>query len=273
MLRPRLRVTGADLNRIGFLTGKYKSDNPTVEFLLNLKDDLSAIETALPKWEAELGLPIRMIVVDPFLNHLGSVNPNKEGEVRPLLAELAAFLRRTGLALLGIRHLNKSQDKAILYRAGGSIAFTGAARAEYLVGKDPDNPERRIFAHLKGNLAVEPVGLAYKITGSEPDAAVSILTWLGTTETSACDVINPPQDSVSGGGPQKVKAKTMLLGLLGDGRDVPVSEVKAKAEELGIGRNSLYSAARDIGASKHPSAFRKGWVWSLTEDVHEEARS
>ena len=65
--------------------------------------------------------------------------------------------------MIGIRHMNKAQEKALIYRGGGSIAFTGAARAEYIIGKDPEDEEekRRVFARIKGNLSVEPAALAF----------------------------------------------------------------------------------------------------------------
>ncbi len=163
VLVPRLRVAGADLGRVCIITGTIQPDRPEVELLTNLKDDLSVIESALPEWEKETGLPCRLLVVDPIMNHLGGVNPNKEGDVRPLMAEIAAFLQRTGIAMLGIRHLNKDESKSLMYRGGGSMAFTGAARAEFLVGADREDPGRVVLDRIKGNLSRKPDPLAYRI--------------------------------------------------------------------------------------------------------------
>lgn len=261
VLRPRLRIAGADLARIGFLTGKAKPEVPEVEFLINLHEDLAAIEAALPEWEERLGLPIRLLIVDPFLNHLGV--PGREEEVRPLLARLAAFLRRTQLAAIGIRHLNKTAEKALLYRPGGLMAFTGAGRAEYIVGKDPHDETRRIFASIKSSLAVEQGSLAYQIVGSDEDSAISMIRWLGPTTTTAEEVVAADNEKNTS---QRKKAETMLLELLGEGRDLPTADVLKRAAEEGIGRDSVYSASRALGVTKKPSAFGKGWVWSLTVD-------
>jgi len=258
VLLPRLRVAGADLSRIGFLTGKTKPEQPEVEFLLTLHEDLADIEATLPEWTEKLGT-IRMLIVDPFLNHLGV--PGREEEVRPLLAKIAAFLRRTQIAAIGIRHLNKTAEKALLYRPGGLIAFTGAARAEYIVGKDPDEPSQRVFASLKNSLAVESGSLGFRITSSELDPTISILEWLGPTAKTAADCLDPEAGKDTS---QIGRAEKMLLELLGDGQEASKDEVFERAESLGIGRNSVYAASKKLGVAKRPGAFHGGWKWSLT---------
>jgi hypothetical protein len=262
--RPRLRIAGAELSRIGFLTGKLKPEHPTVEFLLNLKDDLRMIEESLPAWEKELGLPIRLLVVDPFMNHLGGVDPNKEGEARPLLAEIASFLARTALPMIAIRHMNKAEEKALLYRAGGSIAFTGSARAQYLIGEDPDNPARRIFARIKGNLSVEPESLAFEILPSTADPDIPTVHWLGPSAKRAVDVIGRKDDH---GGPQKDRATSMLMEILGEGQDVPAVTIFEKAKGIGIGEHTVRAAGKKLGVKMRPGSFGGGWVWTLAEDV------
>jgi len=267
VLRPRLRVAGADLARIGFLTGKEKADQPGVEFLLTLKEDLAALEAALPKWTEQLGLPIRMLVVDPFLNHLGDIDPNREGQLRPLLADVAAFTRRTALALIGIRHLNKAQEKSLLYRPGGNIAFTGAARAEYLVGTDPKDPARRVVARIKGNLSLEPVALAFSIVAGQDDPDISRIEWHGPTNTRPEDMVGPPPERKPALGSQGARAEEMLLELLGEGQAVPAEKIFERAAEEEIGEKSVRAAARRLGVRKKPSGFGAGWIWCLTEDA------
>jgi hypothetical protein len=79
------------------------------------------------------------------------------------------------VAVLAVTHLRKKEGAAI-YRAMGSLAFVAAARAAWLVAKDPKQPQRRLFMPLKNNLAADTSGLAFKI---ESDATTSqpIIHW------------------------------------------------------------------------------------------------
>ena len=69
---------------------------------------------------------------------------------------LALVAARTGACIVIVRHLNKMSGPAALYRGGGSIGIIGAARMGLLVGRDPDNPEQRVLAFTKSNLARAP---------------------------------------------------------------------------------------------------------------------
>jgi len=51
------------------------------------------------------------------------------------------LLSATRCAILVVAHLNKAMGANPLYRVGGSIGLTGAARSVMLFGRDPHDPE------------------------------------------------------------------------------------------------------------------------------------
>src|SRR5690606_9126671 len=76
-----------------------------------------------------------------------------------------------------------------LYRGGGSIGIIGAARAGLLAARDPDDPDRRILAITKSNLAAPVPALRWRIVtaGSAPT-----VEWLGATEHTAASLMAEP---------------------------------------------------------------------------------
>jgi hypothetical protein len=62
-----------------------------------------------------------------------------------------------------IRHPNKAQGNNPLYRGGGSIGIIGAARMAFVVGKDPQDENRRVLASTKNNLAKSPQSLMFTL--------------------------------------------------------------------------------------------------------------
>lgn len=84
------------------------------------------------------------------------------------------------MALLMVRHMNKSGDGKALYRGGGSIAFTGLARILMLMTEHPDDAgggDKRIaLAVSKINLVKTPPTLGLTIRPSDnPDMPPRVL--------------------------------------------------------------------------------------------------
>ena len=52
----------------------------------------------------------------------------KDAEIRGLLTPLAALAERHRVAIIGVLHLTKAQQRQILHRVQGSTAFTAQAR-------------------------------------------------------------------------------------------------------------------------------------------------
>ena len=109
--------------------------------------------------------------MDPVSAYLGTrINSYKDTEVRAVLAPVAALAEEIGAAVVGVMHLNKDQQKAAIYRTGGSIGFVGAARSVLAVAKDPDDADHRLLTPVKCNLAASPPTLGFRL----PDGVV---TW------------------------------------------------------------------------------------------------
>jgi hypothetical protein len=162
---PRLIAAGADLGRVFIMTGVRSPDGH--DDGVSLPADLDAIERAIVAYDAAL------VIIDPLMAYLGAeTNSNRDQDVRRALAPLAAMLERTGAACALVRHLNKMQGGSALYRGGGSIGISGAARVVLLVAKDPDDELASVMAPQKCNLGPLPPALRFRLAGStDTDAA------------------------------------------------------------------------------------------------------
>jgi hypothetical protein len=186
-VRPRLEALGADASRIVAIpaipgqhvdaTISYSlsardphNSKPLRDRAFELRRDLARLDQLLR------AMPdCRLVIVDPISAYLGDINEQSNGEVRGLMLPLAALAQQHSVAVLAVTHLRKKEGAAI-YRAMGSLAFVAAARAAWLVAKDPKQPQRRLFLPIKNNLAADTSGLAFTI---ESDAMTSqpIIHW------------------------------------------------------------------------------------------------
>jgi hypothetical protein len=176
---------------------------------------------------------------------------------------------RTGAAVLIIRHLRKSTGSA-LYRGGGSIGIMGAARAAMLVAKDPSDPEARIIAHAKGNLAPPAVSLRFRVIDRD---GVGCIEWLGPAEGVTADQLAAVPDGRSGNDDADLVETTVqaLREVLADGPRPSKEALAAVRVMTGAShrtieraRSSLRLVARQ---SRGPDGRALGWVLALPDDV------
>lgn len=103
------------------------------------------------------------MIIDPITAYLGKTDSYKDAEMRGLLAPLLALLESERVALLAVGHLSKADQRAALYRPGGSIAFVAASRIALCLAADPADADRRVLAGLKSNLGRLPASLAFRL--------------------------------------------------------------------------------------------------------------
>ncbi len=168
---PRLLAAGADLRRV-HLGAHLSGDRPRT-FTLDRVPELERALTRLPA--------VRLLVIDPVTAFVGGsgVNDHKDSDVRSLLAPLADLAQRRRLAVILVLHLNKAPAARAVHRILGSVGYVNAARAAFVVGRDPACKERRVLAPVKTNLAEAPPSLLFTLEPSPEPEATDILSHHG----------------------------------------------------------------------------------------------
>jgi putative DNA primase/helicase len=240
-VRPRLDVAHAAIHRVHALpiVGERPNGHPP-----SIPDDIPDIEAALVATGAIL------LVIDPLMAFLGGkVNAHHDQDVRRALAPLAEMADRLRVAVLVIRHLNKSSGGPAIYRGGGSIGLAGAARIVLAVGADPEDESRRILASVKSNLSAQPPSLAYQLVEERGTVGIK---WLGTSTVTAGQLLAAPADaddrSALG------DACDFLRDELGNG-PVAVKDVEDHARKAGHMPSTLRRARTTLKVMSKPSDF------------------
>lgn len=136
----------------------------------------------------------RVVIFDPLTAFMpDGTDTHNDMSVRKALYVPKLLAEETGCAVIVVRHLNKNHGGKALYRGGGSIAFTAAARCTYLISPDPEDPELRVFVCQKSNLARRPAALLYSISGDQTDwGEVPRITWHGRREITPQELLDGP---------------------------------------------------------------------------------
>jgi putative DNA primase/helicase len=258
-IRPRLEAHSADCSRIHVIRAIAARDAQNSYCrLFDLSRDLEHLEMLLDR------LPdCRLIVIDPVSAYLGRCIENTNSEVRGLLGPLVALAAERNLAVLAVTHLRK-EDGAAMYRTMGSMAFIAAARAAWIVCKDPNDDRRRLFLPVKNNLANEARGLAYTIEPLGANGAPVVSWSADAIETSADSAIQRSPRPKGRPNDERLEAAEWLTNFLADGPQ-PASEVREAAEAHGFAYGTLRKAFRDLGGTASRLEGATGWRWQLAE--------
>ena len=248
---PRLIAAGADLSKIHLFDAvREPCLAGTTDRSLSLARDLELLEAAIPA-------DCVVIILDPISAYLGGMDGNNNAELRDLLAPLAKLAQRRRLAVVAISHLNKMEKSRSAYRVTGSIAFTAAARAVYIVAKDQNDSKRRLFLPLKNNLGNDEGGLAYRIVTTA--AGVPYLEWDPDAVIMPTDDALSPDDGQRSG---REEAQEFLKNLLGNGM-LESKVIEKEAESAGITRKCLRTAREHLGIKPQKLDFLGPWFWEL----------
>ncbi|MBI3410365.1 MAG: AAA family ATPase [Planctomycetes bacterium] len=247
---PRLEAAGADRSRILALDKVPALEPVGTMRPPSIPQDVRFIRDAIRRVDAAL------VIVDPLMAYLVDVNAHRDTEVRQALWPLAEIAEQTGAAVLVIRHLNKAGAGSPIYRGGGSIGIIGAARSGLLVAQDPDNPDRRILASTKCNLAKLPEALIYGLD-TAPNGALRV-GWKGKSAHTAESLLAAPRDDEDRSAIDN--AADVLRSVLADG---PLSkkEVEKEARAAGISEKTLARAKALVGIKPRKVGFGAGAVW------------
>lgn len=254
-IQPRMAAAGADLGLVTVVSTLTAADG--TGRLPVFPGDTDYVVAECQK------LGARLLVIDPVTAYLGDVNSYRDSDVRGALAPLAAAAEEAGIAVVLIRHLNKTTGGSALYRGGGSIAFVGLARVAWVAGHDPNNPAARAIAVSKNNIAAFPPALGYDLVSAGP-FDVGKAVWLGPVPLTANDLVSPP--------PPRATAVDEAAGFLESalaGGPRPATIVTASAKEAGIAEKTLRRAKDEIGVQsvrKGGVAGKGSWDWKRPDE-------
>lgn len=236
-VKPRLEAAGADCSKILVIDDTEQS--------LTMGD--ARLEQALEQTRAKL------LILDPIQAYLGdNVDINRANETREVTKKLATLAGKMGCAVVLIGHMNKGSNSKAAYRGIGSIDFYAIARSVLLVARVPDQPNIRVVAQIKNNLAQEGEIVAFQVSDGE-------FNWLGEYEISV--------DELLGGFSHTGKhqqAENFIRSMLCSAKSIPANDVILKGKKIGISKRTLENVKQELGVK----SIRVGtvWHWSLAEE-------
>jgi hypothetical protein len=228
--------------------------------MFSLEKDIAQLEASVRETRA------RHIIIDPLNAYLPTVDSWKDSAIRSALSPLAALAEQRDLDVHGVMHLNKKTDYTALHRVMGSVAYTAMARAVYLVAKDPDNSDRRLFLCSKMSVAVKPPGLAFvlrpailRTAGESEDIRTLMIAWDTSQPVTATADSVLQRSARVGPGEQATQLITELL----NSGPVPAAEMERELEAAGLTDKTIERAKGKAGVMSIKEPRPDGvWYWT-----------
>lgn len=252
-IRPRLDACDANVENIHILEsitvvdGDGRPDSKLVTLL-----DVEPVELWLHRHP-----DCRLIIIDPITAYLGDADSHKNAELRALLTPWAKLAADCGVAVVAVSHLTKNSSTSAMYRITGSLAFVAASRAVWVVCKDKQDPDRRLFLPVKCNLGPDQQGLAYRVFA---DGDAVMIEWEpDPVQIDAQDALAP--DVPDRERPERDEAVEWLRDQLGNG-PVTVKDLKKEAIAAGVAWRTLERAKVSAGVRARKRGMG-GWIWEV----------
>jgi hypothetical protein len=242
---------------------KLKRDEKGRVIPLTIPDDLGEMGRAILMMTERTGVPVRTLVIDPITAYLpDTIHYGNDAQVRKAMLPLKQFAEDHNLAVVLIRHLNKDGGLRSLYRGGGSIAFTAAARSVLVVEKHPDDDGSCVLAQVKGNLGPPVPSITYRLV-ADVDHDAPRIEWGEEIRLTADQLLSPDARREA---PARKEAEQFLLDLLKDG-PVGSKTIHEAAKEAGHSLKTVRAAKQVLGvrAERETDETGKttGWRWLL----------
>ena len=256
---PRLTAAGGNANRVHYVEGVPSLDGEMQDVALD--EHLGLIR----KWLND-NPAIRVVVIDPLSNYLGDVKMIDEQTIRKnILTPLKRLAAETGVAVIGVMHLNKKVQLSAINRIGGAMAFVGVARMVWLFIGDSQDPTKRYMLKVKSNIVKTTTGQAFEVV----EKAIPIdgemieqpvIKWTGTTSQNVNQQLGNTGNAGSGDGNgetgttsggargDRVKPSAKWLSdFMADGAERSRTDIlRAARLERGYSRSTVYRAKDEV---------------------------
>jgi len=260
---PRLYAAGADLDLV------YRVD---------VQHDGGFDALTLPRDCAGLGreiqrLGVALLAADPLLSLIHSaIDTHRDRDLRTALEPLVNMADRTGCAVVGLAHFNKSASPDALNLITGSRAFSAVARAVIAIARDDEAGDGScVMSQAKNNLGrLDLPSLRYlvesvEIPTDEGPAYVGKLTITGESDRSVADILG---DGATGDGDDRGErdeaAAWLTAWLTEQGGEAARADVLKAARAEGIAERTLRRAKTRAGVTVTRQGFPARTLWQLT---------
>lgn len=277
-IRPRLEAADADLTRIHLIEGIDRGDDPPGEVST---EHAVLIEAKINELRAR-GSTVQVLVIDPLSLVLpAKTDTNNDAGSRQALQPLARLAQRHGVAVLVVRHFNKSQGQKALLKGGGSIGFAAAARAVWTVTDHPDDPERKVLAVAKLSNGKKPSARAFQIVGASLPPTLDVphgietsrLEWGDELAQSADDLLAATYEDPEHREERQQCGEWLVEFLQSQPeRTAKSDDVVRAARAAGFGDRAVRKAAGRAGVIKERVGFGGGSVYRYPPAVHSGTR-
>ena len=197
------------------------------------------------------------------------LDTHKDREVRLGLEPLGRLADRTGCAVLGNAHFNKSTGSDPLSLIMGSAAFGNVARAALGFARDTEDDDGScVISQVKNNLGrLDLPSLRYRIDAATIDteegpAEVGKLVMLGESDRSVADILRDRGNRDDRDGRRDIDV--WLTALLSNGR-MEANDVYRAADASGYSKDQAKGAKKRLGiVAIHPD-IQGPWFWEMPQ--------
>jgi putative DNA primase/helicase len=255
-LVPRLIAAHADLARVVIANGTVVDSDAQTARPWVLPNDVDVLGELIKENDIDL------FVLDPLGAFVASgVDTHRDAAVRAMLLPLSQMARKERCAVLGIRHHRKGGSSDARDAGSGSLAFTAAARIEWVAGRDPQDLSRRVLAVAKTNIGREPESLAYRLVQAECEWDTVAIAWDGTSPLTANQLVGDPMSDDDRS--ELDDATTFLAQVLEEG-PLPAKRVKQLAREADVAEITMQRAKKRLKIRSRKTSSG-AWLWVLPE--------
>jgi hypothetical protein len=259
-IAPRLLAAGADLERV-FQVEVVNVAGYRDQIVLPL--DVASLR------ESVLEVRPALMIIDPLLGRIsGKLDTHVDQEVRQALEPMVAMADETGMAVLGLVHVNKSAGVDPLSLIMASRAFTAVPRAVLFVAIDTDSNGVRVMGQPKNSLGRPDLPhLAFTIFSEhvadtdEGPVTTGKMRWLGETDRTIHSLLRDGLDARNGTNSSVTDAAGWLKDYLTIHKVVESQRAKADGSSVGHSRAALERARDRIKAPTMNYGFPRRTAW------------
>lgn len=269
-IAPRLMAAGVERSRVRFF--KMARDEHGVIVPLTIPDDLRRLARTIVEHD------VHLVIIDPLVAFLSErTDSHNDASMRRALGPLNLMAEETEVAIIAIRHLNKTAGVSALDRGGGSVGIGANARSVLVFASHPDedeHPNLRVMASAKGNLSVRPATLGYRI--DEELVALDdgnvvghpVVAWKREPVALSADQLVGHRMDGRKEAPERDEAAEWLREALAAG-PVPVSQLQESATAAGHAWRTIRRAKEGVARSereRNADGSTGQWVWRLLDN-------